>query len=190
MKKILLLLVCMVASATSYAFSPIYGVKVGVNGTNIINADMYKTMKPSVYAGIYAEILVMDRCIVQPEVVYSRQGAQTSEGSTDMALRLNYLNVPVMFKYQISEQFSILLGPQLGINLNARTTADIGDAGVSLKVTDSFTVCDFAMAAGVEYQLMPILGFSIRYNYGLTDISKGPHKINNSTLQLGINISL
>jgi hypothetical protein len=92
------------------------------------------------------------------------QGAKF--GST--TVELDYINVPVMVKYMFDNGFRMQAGPQLGFLINAKArnngTTNIGD---------SYKPIDMSVGFGLGY-INPAtsLGFDIRYNAGLSDISE------------------
>ena len=133
--------------------------------------------------GVTAGIAVSDNFFVQPELVYSSQGADYSfegEGFSESGtLQLNYLNIPVMAKFQVAGGFSVEVGPQIGILMSA------DDEGEDVK--DSFKSTDISGALGVSYQMASGLNFGARYNVGLGNISDDDQgDLKNSVFQVSI----
>ena len=95
MKKLftLVVVVLMVVGAKAQT-EIVIGPKVGLNMTNISNSD--KKNKLSFHVGGFAEFRFNDYFAIQPELVYSRQGARDKINGDKLKLRANYLNIPVL----------------------------------------------------------------------------------------------
>lgn len=176
MKK-LFLLFAMVAMAVGASAQIQWGVKGGLNLSNL-RGDSDGDMKPSIYAGAFAEFALSDAWAIQPEVVYSRQG--TKDG--DIKLRVNYLNIPIMAKFYVMDKWSFEAGPQIGFKMNAKVT----DGDNSVKVSDQFKGIDFSIGLGTSYMFTDNLGASARYNFGVSNVSDiSGAKVRNNVFQVG-----
>ncbi len=154
MKK-LLLGICLAFFAFSAQAQKIdLGVKLGANFSNMSDVSGVKLKnKTGLVAGAFVSIGA-GKFAVQPELLYSQQGAKSDIGGFD----LDYINVPVMFKYYlIGNLFNVQVGPQFGFLTHQ-----------SLKDQVSAKDFDFSGAAGLGLDLP--LGFRVdaRYNFGLT----------------------
>ncbi len=67
-----------------------------------------------------ASIPLFSTCSLQPEVLYSGQGAKFSDSLVTGKLNYGYLNVPVLFKYQHASGLFAETGPQVGFLLSAK----------------------------------------------------------------------
>jgi opacity protein-like surface antigen len=111
---------------------------------------------------------------LQPEVVFSMQGEKESEGDFSATTRLNYINVPVLLDIKPFAGFSILVGPQIGINLyKSMSNGDESISGSDLAdqleaVGTKINTIDFAAVLGVQYTFIGHLTVGARYNFGFT----------------------
>src|SRR5690606_34142854 len=92
------------------------GLKGGVNFSNL-NGDVEQIdfkNRSSYHFGALAEIRLFPNLTLQPELLYSVQGAKVDSGEADIDdVDFKYLTVPVMVKfYLISDRFSLEVGPQ------------------------------------------------------------------------------
>ena len=188
MKKILLAAVAFVACsvATVSAQSVEWGIKAGLNLSNVTHVDDAK-MKPSVNAGVFANFMVIDDILnIQPEVLYSRQGWKLKEGDVDVYGRLNYINIPVLAKLNIIDNLTLDLGPQFGFLLDAKTKAKADGETVKVDI-DGAKNFDVSFAMGASYRIIPALDVYARYNLGLTKVfDTDGDKIKNSVIQIGV----
>ncbi len=209
MKILLTLCASLFAFTTLYAKVP-FGVKIGVNGANMLNLPegANNTTKMSFYAGVFTTIDMGDKFSLQPELIYSRQGARIdpnqlfpdesegliSQGELNRQIRLNYINIPIAFSYNVWGDLSISLVPQLGINLNGTDRTIYNDRSVKTSL-NGIKRCDLSLGVGVEYMIWSRLDVTVRYNLGLTNIIKSKsdfnqHNIKNGVLQLGLGFTI
>ena len=184
MKKSLLLFVCAVAIATVSQAQVRFGFKGGANFGNLTGDIEGNKMKVGFNAGAVAKISVSESFSIQPELVYSNQGTTVEEGDIDIKMHMNYINIPVMFQYNISG-FILETGPQIGILASAKAKAD----GESQDIKEFFKSTDFSWGIGVGYQMSGSgLGLNARYNIGLGKVndSEGDEKVKNSVIQVGL----
>ena len=121
--------------------------------------------RASFHVGAVAEFPMIDQFSIQPELLYSSQGDQMSVEGIDVKFKMDYLTVPVMAKYYVSEGFSLEAGPQLGFLLSAK----VDGGGVSLDIKDLIKSIDFGLGFGLGYKLDNGLNFSGRYYVGITN---------------------
>lgn len=184
MKKLVLLIVC-VASFVATQAQAKFGIKSGLNFANLTN-DIEGDMKLSFYAGAFAHVPVANRFSVQPELVFSRQGAKFDDPGDDIKWRLNYLNIPVMGQYNDPSGFYAETGPQFGFLLNAK----VKDDGNVVSANSSFKSFDLSWGFGAGFNFTKQAGIGLRWNLGLTDVWDHPGTVNNSVLQVGVTYRL
>ena len=164
-----------------------FGVKAGANMATITGSasDGAKT-KVDFNGGAFAHIPLFNSFFLQPELVYSGQGAKATANETDYTINQSYLNVPVLFQYHHSSGLFAETGPQLGFLLAANVKA----GGQSEDIKSSYKSTDFSWSFGLGYQLSSIsAGIDARYNMGLTNIAAeevAGQTIKNSVFQVGI----
>lgn len=158
MKKIILCAIAIMAFGFTNAQKARFGVKGGFNIATIGGANDANSLIGFQLGG-FAEINVWKKLYIQPELLFSAQGAKFDGyyGERDYTVNLNYINVPVLAKYYITKQFSVEAGPQLGLlvsseNIEDEKSVDVGfNLGAGYNFTDNFSV-------------------GIRYTIGLTSI--------------------
>ena len=186
MKNLVLLFVFASALTVSQAQVK-FGGKAGLNLSNFSgdDADDSKS-KIGFNIGGFAEIPVASSFAVKPELVFSTQGAKSDETtfSDDIKLNLNYLNVPILGKYNSTSGFFAETGPQIGFLLSAKAKAGDEDADVK----DAFKSTDFSWAFGLGYEMLESgFGVNLRYNLGLGNIAEDDDgSLKNSVFQLGV----
>lgn len=160
------------------------GVKGGLNVYNINNDNNSEyDSKLGFHAGLIGHIHLTRQFAVQPELVYSVQGAKYTNGGIESKLNLGYINIPVLLQYMFDNGFRLQAGPQVGFMLNAKT--EIGD--VKTDVKDNFKTVDFGLGFGAGYVTTSGFGIDARYNLGLSNINENDAvKSTNRGFQLGV----
>ena len=192
MKYILFTFVATLFAMVSFAQDNQFGIKAGVNFSNYIGSEASDAFdsKTSFYAGGFASFPIAKRFAIQPELIYSRQGTQDSNnGIGDVKINLNYLNLPILTKFNVAGGLSVLSGPQLGVLLSAKT--DIKDVDPTVdgeeNIKSRYKDTDFGWVFGAEHQLSFGLVVEARYNLGISKLfAEGNQKVSNGVLQLGI----
>lgn len=196
MKKILLLCVCMATIANTYAAPPI-GIKAGLNLANVsvdVSDEIDKTMRPGFYIGAFTTFDLTEKLALQPEILFSSQGFKYSYDVDNVSMKsnntLNYLNIPILVKYEIIEGLAVNFGPQFGINLSAKYKdkyESMGETETIKKDFDGIARCDFSLALGLEYMITCKLDVSARYNLGLINLKQHDGiDGQNNVLQIGL----
>src|SRR5215207_5213383 len=147
-----------------------WGYKLGINGSNLRvgNASDF-TWKTGLATGLFFNIKLANNLSLQPEALYSSIGARNVINGSG-SLRLNYFSLPVMAKYKVCKNLSVLAGPQIDMLILAKAKSS---SNSFTKVTDSYSESSFNLTGGIEYWPAHCFGFSGRYIYGLSDVMLG-----------------
>ena len=202
MKKIFVAVVVLLSFGISFAQEETksgsdikYGAKGGLNLANIVGNDAGDAnVFIGFNAGFFVEIPVTDKLIFQPEILYSAQGSK-SDGiidgyNVDATLKFNYINVPLMFKYQVANKFSLEAGPYIGFLTSAKLKFDVEGLGSdTVDMKDDVKSTDFGIGVGMNYEFSDVIFANARYQGGLTEIGDseaGGNSVKNSVFQIGL----
>lgn len=159
------------------------GIKGGLNIYNFHHEDYKYDYKTGFHAGLIAHIHLARTFALQPEVMYSRQGAMYKDFAPSTKVKLDYINVPVLFQYMFDNGFRLQAGPQVGFLMNART--ENKDYNIDHK--NDLEPIDIGIAMGMSYVSKSGFGIDARYVHGLTNIYKNnSSKTTNRGFQLGL----
>jgi hypothetical protein len=177
-----ILLIVLVLSTTftfSQNRSAQLGLKAGVNIANF-NDDVYtRDARVGFHGGLLVHVHVKPKLAIQPEVVYSQQGAEVGNGKQ----KLDYVNIPILIQYLFSNGFRLQTGPQIGILADAEFK---NNDGVEFDNDHGFSKTDAAWVFGLSYISTSGLGVDARWNAGLSDITKGSGNVMNRVWQIGM----
>ncbi len=181
MRKIALLIALTIFGLTQ-ANAQNFGFKGGYNYSSF-NGEVAKdnTLKglSGFYVGALLELPLGDVLSLQPEVIYSRQGAAwekdynipiLGKGSLKNDIKLDYLNIPVMAKVNLGPlflqggvQFGFLVGkPETSSTVNGRRVTEELDK-------DAYASFDFGVGAGLGVNLSQHFFIEARYTHSLTN---------------------
>jgi hypothetical protein len=90
-------------------------------------------------------------------------GSQDSDA--DLKLPFDYISVPVLLRFNVSENINLHAGPQVGFLLSAKIT----DGDDSIDIKEGFTGTDFGAAFGIGGDFGKFNG-GLRYYLGFANI--------------------
>lgn len=216
MKNITIALMCMllaVGSATAqkkFTFGP----KVGVDYTHYWGENVEHGGMLNYQGGVFMEYRFTDKFSIAPEVVFAAQGGKyekvmdyytvvhlapgaggvrpkmLADFDAKVTSNVNYINIPVMFKYYVTPALSIDLGPQLGINVYGKATIESKDKDLDIKKTidqkDITKTVDVGVGLGLTYNITNDVFVQGRYTMGMTKIfEEGNAKNGNAQIAIG-----
>lgn len=153
------------------------GLKTGLNISNFTGGDANRNNLFDFHIGGLAEFKINEKFSLQPELLYSRQG---SEAENSLKIKVDYLAIPIMAKYYLSEKFSVEAGPQLSFLVNDK--AEFNDSSIPDAEVDAASF-DFGLNIGFGYSINTHLIAQVRYNYSITTVVENPD-IKNSVFQI------
>jgi len=153
-----------------------YGIMGGFNISNLDfrpNANFENKHRNNIAVGGFVEFIPTESFSIQTELQYSGEG-----GGKDEALRVSYIQLPILFKLHIGTNFSIGAGPQAGLKI--------------WSYEDGFKNFAFSGVAGIEYMISDIVFLDARYTYGLTNIldNDSIFEARNTNFQIGIGMKM
>jgi len=176
MKKLIVIFALILISVTDANAQMLkFGVKAGANfasleGDGLEGLETYTNF----HFGALLEVKVFENFSIQPELLYSSQGAKVSDENVK-DINFNYVTVPVLAKfYLITDKLSVEAGPQFSFLIDD----NVGDQFES----ESF---DFAAVGGLGFQFTENFFAQARYVGGLTEASKDA-EVKNRVIQVAI----
>ncbi len=168
-RKTLLLVVAIAATTQIFAQKKVSpGIRAGVNVATLsnINADF----KTDFYAGGILSLHLGQRYTLQPELIYTRQGAnnvtfvddETGDPTGQENVTIQYLSLGVINKFYFVEGFHGLIGPSLDMKIGKNfPRIDFDD--------DDYGGVDLGISLGLGYTLPIGLTLEGRFKSGMLD---------------------
>jgi hypothetical protein len=194
MKKIIasaILLIALAGVANAQTFS--IGGKAGANLTKITGKAFKEEYNLGYQLGVFAEIDLSKKWGIQPELLWNQTTTHPGSGIDSILnnwqhntsdIKLNYLTIPILLRYNIGNILTLNLGPQFGI-LTSK------DKNLWANSKQAFKSGDFSMVGGVQVNVGHIRVYG-RYIAGLSNINDiaNQDKWKSQSLQLGVGIRL
>jgi len=168
-RKALLLLAALVAATQLFAQKKVSpGIRAGINVATLsnINADF----KTDFYAGGILSLNLAQRYTLQPELIYTRQGAnnvafvdeESGESVGRENVTIQYLSLGVINKFYFVDGFHGLIGPSLDMKIGKNFPRfDFDD--------DDYGGVDLGLSLGLGYTLPIGLTVEGRFKTGMLD---------------------
>jgi opacity protein-like surface antigen len=195
MKKVLLIAVVALLGLGNVSAQEVkFGAKVGLNSSVLTGDAEDFDSKIGFNVGAFAEIGVSDKLIFQPELLFSTQGAKSGESGFNVTIKADYLNIPLMLKYGVTDKLFLEFGPQLGFLLSAKSKIEATYSGETISeeedIKDSFKSIDFGLNFGASFDVAENIMIGARYNLGLSNIideeDSGDDKVQNAVFSLSL----
>lgn len=178
------------------------GLKAGLNIANVSgdDADQLFDQSPDSRTGFNGGLFFIyqfnNLFAIQPEAYYTMKGATSDLMGVNFTLKLDYIEIPLLFKVIIPAEGSgikpsIFVGPSLGVNTGAKIKGEYQGQSAELDIDSIVTSTDFSLVfgAGIGYMIgNNELGVDIRYNLGLTtwDDESDPYDVKNNVLSFNV----
>lgn len=169
MKKIAFLIIGLFALNAGAQVTVKPGVRAGLNLATLTNADA--DMRTDFYVGGFAAIKLASFYTLQPELTYTRQGANSANMyysdfeptpfDFQKDYELQYISLALMNKFTFAESFYAIVGPSLDFK--------VGDNFEDFEEDDDIGL-DVTIAGGIGYTLPMGLSIEARYKLGMVDI--------------------
>ncbi|MGB1247034.1 MAG: porin family protein, partial [Flavobacteriaceae bacterium] len=123
MMKQLFTLLTIIVMAQVQAQGLDFGIKAGLNYANVSGIEDFN-QRQGISAGLFAGARLGDKLGFQIDALYSQQGAEVDQSISQVIseFNLDYISIPIVLKYYLTENVNIHAGPQLGILLNEETS--------------------------------------------------------------------
>lgn len=175
MKKVILIVMFLLSTQIEVKAQIMkFGLKAGVNYANFESSDLQTDALTSYHAGLVFNFKVVEQFSIQPEIMYSTQGASYKNVVEEVKAELGYISVPVLARIGLGKSVTLDLGPQFSwlASKNVDTTTDVKEL-------------DFGAAGGLSLKLTNSIFLQGRYVLGLSEIGKNAD-IKNSVGQLSL----
>lgn len=168
------------------------GGKAGANMTKISGQSFKQGYDLGYFLGAFVEI-DGKKWGLQPEVLWNQVNTHPANNfgavyndfkDSTSSIKLKYLTIPVLLRYNVTRMFTLNAGPQFGILINPHET-------LLKNGQNAFKSGDFSFVAGATINLAALRIYG-RYNVGLTNIGDINKQQNwkSQQIQLGVGFRL
>lgn len=162
MKKTALTTILLLIGVISFAQTFSFGPKAGLNISNYTGGNIKSQALVGYHLGGILSFGFGKNFAIQPEVLFSTQGAKIDNDGQKTDFKTNYVTVPVMLKFKTNGGLIITAGPQVGF----LTSQNIPDQTIRNFAKN----LDLSAGVGIGYQSRIGLGLEGRYIAGISKV--------------------
>jgi hypothetical protein len=167
------------------------GFKAGLNLSNLRMLNDFEgtsDMRTNFHAGIFYSVPFGSKFSLQPEVMFSGEGASFKTNTAETDTKLGYISIPVMFQFNTTSGLYIETGPALGVMVKGKETVKTSAATSELDLKKQIKKTNLQWAGGVGYRLKN-LGFNARYYFGLSNMAKVESRADTKSSLIQVSVS-
>ncbi|MCO6173852.1 PorT family protein [Flavobacterium sp. NRK F10] len=156
-----------------------FGIKGGANFSNLYVDDVDdNNVLTGFNLGLFVNMPLNEVVSIQPEFLYSQKGAKLSYNNAlatgEAKFRLNYLEVPVLLKLNVTPNFNLHAGPYVAYLVDSKVTNETNGGTFDFEQNinnDDLNTFDYGLSGGFGFDFSTI-SIGARYNYGLNTVGK------------------
>ncbi|MEI9917779.1 MAG: porin family protein [Bacteroidota bacterium] len=152
-----------------------FGIKGGLNVSNLYVKDVDdNNARYGFNGGFYGQIVSTEGFAIQPELLWSTKGSETTYGgivNSKVRYNLNYIDLPVLAVFKLGPSAEIHLGPYFSylVNANIKYSGNVGNGTDEIN-RDNLKSYDWGWSGGLGLNFGAIQ-IGARYNYGMVKIA-------------------
>jgi opacity protein-like surface antigen len=176
MKNYLCALVCVCFATICMSQETVYGVRGALNISNLDfdpDATFENKHRNGFAFGGFVDFGLTEDLSVLTELQWSAEGGKAE------SLRADYIQLPILLRFTISDRIILGAGPQIALK--------------TWEKEDAFSTFTFSGVAGVEYMLTDELFLDARFSYGISNVldeDLTDDSAKNHVLQFGFGIKI
>ena len=148
-----------------------FGIKGGYNLSAVsFDGDGETGQRHGFHLGFYGESFVNDNFALQVEFLYSQQGYEIKNNSGTFTQKLDYINLPLMFKVYPDNNFFLEVGPQVGLAISHKETFDSSFNLFDTSQEFEPNNFDWGFNFGGGFKTDSGVSLGVRYHLGLGDV--------------------
>ncbi len=176
--KIIIVFLISILSFTVYAQDFNAGVLGGINASQVFGDNYSGPNKAGLYLGVFVNRYFSKRSSIQLELDYIQKGSSKNpDGSTgdydEYKLKLNYIELPVLYKYDFAEKGTLEAGLSFGVLVYEDEYTYPGPPS-----GQAFSSVDFSASIGIYYTFLKNLRINMRLSNSILPIR--PHSSGNT----------
>ncbi|MBC3847704.1 PorT family protein [Winogradskyella echinorum] len=147
------------------------GIKAGYNLAAVsFDGDGETGQRHGFHVGFYGESFLTESISLQLEVLYSQQGYEIKGNGGTFTQKLDYINLPLMFKMYPDDNFFLEVGPQVGLAISHKEEFDSGFDLFDIEQEFDPNSFDYGVNFGGGFKTNSGISLGVRYHLGLGDI--------------------
>lgn len=180
-RKTAFIILLIISSVAGFSQDFNAGIQFGITATQVTGDQLSGFNKAGLFGGVYVNRPLGNIGEGQFEINFiqkgSRKNARPDKGDYESyLLRLNYVEVPVMYRFRLKNFLRIETGVMFAYLINSKEF-DIQGQVTPDPTVNGFKKLDFSAFAGLNYKINDNLALSIRYSYSVLAIRPKPQTV-------------
>ncbi|SHI33526.1 porin family protein [Algibacter luteus] len=147
------------------------GIKGGYNLAAVsFDGETETGQRHAFHIGFYGESFLSESVALQIELLYSQQGYELKDGGGTFTQKLDYLNLPFLFKLYPDQSFFLEVGPQVGIAVSHKEEFDSNFGLFDTSQEFDPQNFDWGMNFGAGFKTESGVSLGVRYHLGLGSV--------------------
>ena len=174
------------APASAQSAAPImpkyrFGISAGANLASMTESEDTDSRKGLIIGG-HMSVRLNNAFSFQPELYYSQKGLSASDAGTDITLKNDYIEIPLLARWSAPTSGSVrpflLAGPSVGVNMSCEVegeqdgqsaTVDCEEFGGEVNTLDLGGL----LGGGLEFPVgTRAMSVGARYTFGMSEVIK------------------
>jgi outer membrane immunogenic protein len=159
-----------------------FGVKAGLSLMTLgsatgsgVTADF--SYKPGLQAGIFYDIPLSNDVIFSPQLLYTQKGGEVNNGDIfgvkySSTIKIDYLDIPLLFAYKAAPKFRIYAGPQVSLLLSQKSSITVNGQTTVNSQKSMFKSTLVGANLGLGYDITDIFNINANYVIDLSHTGK------------------
>ena len=148
-----------------------FGIKGGYNLAAVsFDGDSETGQRHGFHVGFYGESFLTESIALQVELMYSQQGYEIEDNGGTFTQKLDYINMPLMFKMYPDDNFFLEVGPQIGLAVSHEEEFDSNFNLFDTSQEFDPNSFDWGVNFGGGFKTDSGVSLGVRYHLGLGDI--------------------
>ncbi|WP_430467628.1 porin family protein [Winogradskyella ouciana] len=148
-----------------------FGIKGGYNLAAVsFDEDSETGQRHGFHIGFYGESFLTESIALQVELMYSQQGYEIEDNGGTFTQKLDYINMPLMFKMYPDDNFFLEVGPQVGLAISHEEEFDSNFNLFDTSQEFEPSSFDWGVNFGGGFKTDSGVSLGVRYHLGLGDI--------------------
>ncbi len=151
--------------------------------------------KVGAIGGLFLTYSIQNTFAITGKILYAQKGAAFQ--TNDVKQTLNYIEVPIIGRFFLNKEGTfrpnIFLGPSFGFLSSVTNKVGSADRVTVDDFSSTFNTFDLGVTGGMGFNILisneTYFIIDARYTHGLSDISKGPGQVNNTSLGITAGVS-
>lgn len=145
------------------------GIHFGMTATQVDGDQLRGFDKAGLLAGLFVEWDITPRIKWYFELMYVQKGSRKpldKEDNSYYRMRLNYLEVPILFRYKAGKKIAVQGGPAFGVLVFAQENDQLGE----IRYAPPFRKMEYSFNSGLTYELSEKVMVDIRYSFSVVPV--------------------